>query len=80
LKLTRARGAARRPSDDDEVAAGMKLGGGGARARRGEEDSGDWCGGGRARASAFYRGRREVDVVGEGEAVVVNGALHCHWE
>jgi hypothetical protein len=55
----------------------MKLVGGGTQAWRREEESGDWCGGARARASAFYRGQREVEAAREGEAVAVNGALHC---
>jgi hypothetical protein len=59
----------------------MKLSGGGAQARRGEEVSKDWCGGGRLRASAFHRGRREAEATRKGGGAV-NGALHWHhyWE
>jgi hypothetical protein len=57
--------------------AEMELGGGGAQAWREEGKSGDWCSGGRARASAFYRGRREVEVVEEGGAAAVMASLHC---
>jgi hypothetical protein len=28
-------------------------------------------------ASAFYRGRREAEAAGKGEATVINGAFHC---
>jgi hypothetical protein len=39
-----------------------ELRGGDARARRGGEENGDGCGEDRARASTFYRGRREAEV------------------
>jgi hypothetical protein len=55
----------------------MELGGGGAQAWREEGKSGDWCGGGRARASAFYRGRREAEAAEQGGAVAVMASLHC---
>jgi hypothetical protein len=53
--LTRAREAMRWPGDDGKVAVAEELGGSGARARRGEEESGDGCGEDWVRASAFYR-------------------------
>jgi hypothetical protein len=53
--LTWAREAVRRPSDDGKAVMAEELGGGGSRAWRGEEESGDRCGEGRARTSAFYR-------------------------
>jgi hypothetical protein len=59
--LTRAREVVRWPSDDGKAAASEELSGGGARAQRGEEVSGDGCGEGWVRASAFYRGRREAE-------------------
>jgi hypothetical protein len=43
----------RRVGMGGKVAAGRKLDGGGARARRGEEESGDGCNGDRARARPF---------------------------
>jgi hypothetical protein len=55
------------------MTAEMELGGGGAQAWREEGKSGDWCGGGRARASAFYRGRREVEAAEEGGGGGGNG-------
>jgi hypothetical protein len=67
-----------RPGDNGEATAGMKLDGGGARAQKGGEESGDWCGGGRARVSTFYKGWREAEAAGEGGATMVNDALHCH--
>jgi hypothetical protein len=62
--LTRAREAVRRSGDDGKAMAAEELDGGGARARRGEEESGDGCGDGRARALAFYRVRRQVEALG----------------
>jgi hypothetical protein len=59
--LTRAREAVRWLSDDDKAAVVEELGGGGTRARRAEEENGDGCSERRARASAFYRGQREVE-------------------
>jgi hypothetical protein len=47
-----------------------ELDGGGARAHRGEEESGDGCSKDRARASAFYRGQREVEVAAKGGVAV----------
>jgi hypothetical protein len=43
--LIGGRAAVRQLDDSGKVAAGRKLGGGGARARRGEEESGDGCNG-----------------------------------
>jgi hypothetical protein len=62
--LTWAREAVRQPGDDSKVKVGEELGSGGDQARRGEEESGDGCYKGRVRASAFYRGQREVEVLG----------------
>jgi hypothetical protein len=62
--LNRAREAMRWPGNDGKVAAEEELGGGGTQARRGEEESGDGCSEDRLRASAFYRGRREVEALG----------------
>jgi hypothetical protein len=39
---------------------------GGTRAWKGEEDSGNGCGGDWAKDSPFYRGRREVGAIGKG--------------
>jgi hypothetical protein len=61
--LTWAREAVRWPGDDGKAAAVEQLGGGGTRARRGEEESGDWCGEDPTRASSFYRGQREVEAL-----------------
>jgi hypothetical protein len=58
----------------------MELGGGGAQARREEGKSGDWCGRGRAKASTFYRGRREAETVGESGAAVVMAHLHYRYD
>jgi hypothetical protein len=41
-----------------------ELGGGDAQAWRGGEENGDGCGEDQARASAFYRGRREAKAPG----------------
>jgi ribosomal protein L19E len=62
--LTRAREAVKQLGDDGKAVAVEELGGGGARARRGEEESGDGCSEGQARAMAFYKGRREVEAPG----------------
>jgi hypothetical protein len=62
--LTQAREAVRQPVDDGKATAVEELSGGGARAWRGEEENGDGCGEDRARASAFYRGRREAEAPG----------------
>jgi hypothetical protein len=64
VMLTRAREAVRWLGDDDKAAAVEEPGGDGARARRGEEESGDGCGEDRARAPTFYRGQREVEALG----------------
>jgi hypothetical protein len=40
-----------------------ELGGGDAQAWRGGEENGDGCGEDQARASAFYRGRREAEAL-----------------
>jgi hypothetical protein len=64
MALTRAREAVRRLGDDGKVAVVKELDGCGARAWRGEEDTGDGCGKGRARASAFYRVWRELEASG----------------
>jgi hypothetical protein len=64
VALTQAREAVRRPGDDGKAAVAEEIGGGGARAWRGEEESEDGCGKDRARASAFYRGRREAEALG----------------
>jgi hypothetical protein len=62
--LTQAHEAVRWPGGDSKAAAVEKLGGGGARAQRGEEESRDGYNEDRVRASAFYRGRREVAALG----------------
>jgi hypothetical protein len=58
-------GLERRSGDDGKAAAVEELDGGGARAHR-REESGDGCSKDRARASAFYRGQREVEVATKG--------------
>jgi hypothetical protein len=69
------REAVRQPGDDGKMAVAEELGGGGAQAQRGEEDSRDGCGKDRVRASASYRGWREVEVARIGRAAVVNSVL-----
>jgi hypothetical protein len=56
------------------LAAVEELGGGDAQARRGEEENGDECREDRARASAFYRGWREVEVPEELQWPTMNAA------
>jgi hypothetical protein len=62
--LNWAREAVRRSGAECKAAVVEELGGGGTQARRGEEESGDGCSKDRLRASAFYRGRREVEALG----------------
>jgi hypothetical protein len=52
------------PGYNGQATVVVELGGGGAQAQRGEEESGDGCGKDRARASTFYRGRREAEAPG----------------
>jgi hypothetical protein len=69
--LTRAPEMVRWPGDDGKAAVAEELDGSGTRARRGDEESWDGCCEGRVRASAFYKGWRQVGRQG------LNGQHQC---
>jgi hypothetical protein len=60
--------------------AAKEFGGGDARARRGGEENGDGCDEDRARASAFYRGRKEAEALGLLQWLAMKALVTCSEE